>query len=132
MPNRDWSDLGYMDAIIGQFWRTPDGAWKAKRMTKAQKTLSIRVDTDDYAFLNCLTEAEKANVSETVRDLVRKGRLMLAMEQYRAGKASLGKAAEIAGLSISETIDLFVEYGIPVNLDFDDYLQSMEHARRAW
>ncbi len=101
-------------------------------MTKAQKTLSIRVDTDDYAFLSCLTEAEKANVSETVRDLLRKGRLMLAMEQYRAGKASLGKATEIAGLPISETIDLFVEYGIPVNLDFDDYRQSLEHTRRAW
>ncbi len=101
-------------------------------MTKAQKTLSIRVDTDDYAFLSCLTEAEKVNVSETVRDLLRKGRLMLAMEQYRAGKASLGKAAETAGLPISETIDLFVEYGIPVNLDFDDYLQGLEHARRAW
>jgi predicted HTH domain antitoxin len=54
------------------------------------------------------------------------------MEQYRAGKASLGKAAEVAGLPISETIDLFVEYGIPVNLDVDDYLQSLEHARRAW
>ncbi len=101
-------------------------------MTKTQKTLSIRVDTDDYTFLSCLTEAKKANVSETVRDLLRKGRLMLAMEQYRAGKASLGKAAEVAGLPISETIDLFVEYGIPVNLDVDDYLQSLEHARRAW
>ena len=101
-------------------------------MTKAQKTLSIRVDADDYAFLSYLTEAEKANVSETVRDLVRKGRLMLAMEQYRAGKASLGKAAEIAGMSISETIDLFVEYGVPVNLDFDDYLQSLENVRSAW
>lgn len=101
-------------------------------MSKAQKTLSIRVDADDYAFLSGLTETEKATVSETVRDLVRKGRLMLAMEQYRAGKASLGKAAEIAGIPISETIDLFVEYGIPVNLDFNDYLQSLENARKAW
>jgi hypothetical protein len=68
-----------MDATIARFWRTPDGVRKAKRMTKAQKTLSIHVDTDDYAFLSCLTAAEKANVSETVRDLLRKGRLMLAM-----------------------------------------------------
>ena len=101
-------------------------------MAKAQKTLSIRVDADDYAFLSCLTEADKATVSETVRDLVNKGRLMLAIEQYRAGKVSLGRAAEISGLSLSETIDLLVEYGIPVNLDFDDYRESLEHARKAW
>lgn len=101
-------------------------------MIKAQKTLSIRVDADDYAFLSGLTEAEKANVSETVRDLVRKGRLMLAIEQYRAGKVSLGRAAEIAGMSISQTIDLLVEYSIPANLDVDDYLQSLKNTRKAW
>ncbi len=101
-------------------------------MIKAQKTLSIRIDADDYAFLSGLTKAEKANVSETVRDLVKKGRLMLAIEQYRAGKLSLGRAAEIAGMSISETIDILVEYGIPDNLDDDDYLQSLEHSRKAW
>jgi predicted HTH domain antitoxin len=101
-------------------------------MTKAQKNLSIRVDADDYTFLSCLTETENVNVSETVRDLLKKGRLMLAMEQYRAGKASLGRAAELAGMSISETIDLFVTYGIPVNLDVDDYRQSLEHAPKAW
>ena len=101
-------------------------------MTKAQKTLSIRVDADDYTFLSGLTETENVNISETVRDLLKKGRLMLAIEQYRAGMASLGRAAELAGMSISETIDLFVMYGIPVNLDVDDYRQSLENARKAW
>jgi predicted HTH domain antitoxin len=57
---------------------------------------------------------------------------MLAIEQYRAGRVSLGRAAEIAGMSISETIDLLVEYHIPTNLEFDDYLQSLENARKAW
>ncbi len=57
-------------------------------MIKTQKNLSIRVDADDYAFLSGLTETEKVNVSDTVRALVRKGRLMLAIEQYRAGKMS--------------------------------------------
>ena len=61
-------------------------------MSKAQKTLSIRVDADDYAFLSRLTAEKHENVSQAVRDLVEKGRLMLAIEEYQAGKASLGKA----------------------------------------
>ena len=101
-------------------------------MTKAQKTLSIRVDADDYAFLSHLAAEEHANVSQAVRILVEKGRLMLAIEDYRAGKVSLCKAAEVAGLSISETIDLFTQHGVPANLEYDDYLQSLKNVQKVW
>ena len=101
-------------------------------MTKIQKTLSIRVDADDYAFLSRLAAEKHENVSQAVRDLLEKGRLMLAIEDYRAGKVSLGKAAEIAGLSISEMIDLFTQHGVPANLEYDDYLQSLKNVREVW
>jgi predicted HTH domain antitoxin len=98
-------------------------------MPKTQKLLSIRVDADDYAFLSRLAAEEHENISQAVRDLVVKGRLMLAIEDYRAGKASLGKAAETAGLSISETIELLTRYGVPANLEYDDYLQSLKNVQ---
>ena len=101
-------------------------------MTKAQKTLSIRVDAEEYTFLSRLAAEEKENVSQAVRALVEKGRQMLAIEHYRAGKASLGKAAEVAGLSISETIDLLAQHGVPANLEFDDYVQSLKHGQEVW
>jgi predicted HTH domain antitoxin len=101
-------------------------------MTKTQKTLSLRVDADDYAFLSRLAAEKHENVSQAVRDLLEKGRLMLAIEEYQAGKASLGKAAEIAGLSISETIDLLTQHGVPANLEYDDYIQSLKHAQEVW
>ena len=62
------------------------------------------MDADDYTFLSRLAAEEHENVSQTVRTLVEKGRLMLAIEAYRAGKASLGKAANIAGLSIEDNV----------------------------
>ena len=99
--------------------------------SKAQKTLSIRVNAQDYSFLNGLAEAEKENISEAVRTLVEKGRVMLAVEHYRAGKASLGKAAEIAGLSVSELMDKLAQFGVPANLEFDDYLRSLSHLKKA-
>lgn len=96
------------------------------------KTLSIRVDAEDYSFLNRLAAAEKEDISKMVRDLVHRGRVMLAVERYREGKASLGKAAQIAGLSVSETMDLLAQYGVPANLDSSDYLQSLAHSKKAW
>ena len=101
-------------------------------MAKARKTLSIRVDADDYSFLNQLAAQEREDISKAVRDLGGRGRVMLAVERYRAGKAALGKAAEIAGLSINETLDVLVQYGVPANLDSDDYLQSLANPRETW
>jgi len=90
------------------------------------------MDDENYAFLTRWAAAEKEDLSKAVRDLVGRGRILLAVERYRAGKASLGKAAEIAGLSISETIDLLNYYGVPANLDIEDYLQSIENLKQAW
>jgi predicted HTH domain antitoxin len=103
-----------------------------KAVAKAQKTISIRMDADDHSFLNLLAAEEKENISQAVRELVGRGRVMLAVERYRAGKVSLGKAAEIAGLSISETLDILIQYGVPANLDPNDYLQSLGHLKKAW
>lgn len=96
-------------------------------MAKTQKTVSIRVDAEDYAFLARLAAAEKQDLSKAMRDLLGKGRMLLAVERYRAGAASLGKAAELAGVSISEMIDLLAQYGVPANLEHEDYLQSLRH-----
>ncbi|MGH7860399.1 MAG: UPF0175 family protein [Candidatus Binatia bacterium] len=101
-------------------------------MAKAQKTLSVRIDADDYSFLNRLAAAEREDISKAVRDLVSRGRVMLAMERYRQGKASIGKAAEIAGLSLSEIMDLFAEFGIDANLERGDYLRSLDRLKSAW
>jgi hypothetical protein len=38
-------------------------------MAKAQKTVSIRLEADDYQFLSSLAEAEKEDLSTAVRDL---------------------------------------------------------------
>ena len=49
----------------------------------ATKTLSIRVDDNDYKFLSHLAKEEKENVSKAVRELVDLGRVMLAIEKYK-------------------------------------------------
>jgi predicted HTH domain antitoxin len=85
-------------------------------MAKAQKTVSIRLEADDYNFLNSLAEAEREDLSTAVRDLIGRGRVLLALERYREGHASLSKAAELAGVSVSEMMDLLAAHGIPADL----------------
>lgn len=97
-----------------------------------QKTLSIRIDQEDYDFVKQIAKEHKEEVSKTMRELVDLGRVMLAIENYKIGKASIGKAAKLAGLSISEMINMLAGFGIKSNLEFDDYAKGLENIRKAW
>jgi len=96
------------------------------------KTVSIRMDEENYAFLHKLAKEEREDLSKAVREVVYKGRVMLAIEKYKKGQASLGKAAELAGLSVGQMITLLAEYGVPSNLETEDYLQGLENLRKVW
>jgi predicted HTH domain antitoxin len=74
----------------------------------------------------------KEDLSTAVRDLITRGRLLLALDRYREGKASLSKAAELAGVSVSEMMDLLSEHGIPSDLHVEDYRESLRTLREAW
>ena len=62
----------------------------------------------------------------------RYGKLMHAIEMYKKGKASIGKAAEIAGVSISEIMDILTEFGVKSNLEVEDYLEGLKNLRKHW
>ncbi len=98
----------------------------------ATKTLSIRIDDDDYKFLSVLAKEEKEDVSKTVRELVDLGRVMLAIEKYKKSEASIEKAAKIAGVSISKVMEIFKEYSVEANLEYEDYLKGLKSIRKVW
>ncbi len=96
------------------------------------KTMSIRIDEDSFEFLNRLSKEEKGDVSKAVRELVYKGRVMLAVERYKKEEVSLGKAAELAGLSLGQMITTLAEFGVRSNLEKEDYLLGLENLRKVW
>jgi predicted HTH domain antitoxin len=98
----------------------------------ATKTLSIRIDDDDYKFLSTLAREERGDISSAVRELVDLGRVMLAVERYKNGEASLEKAAGLAGVSLSKMMDVLAEYGVEANLEHEDYLKSLKTIRKVW
>lgn len=96
------------------------------------KTLSIRMNENDYRSLVSLAEEGKEDVSKKVRELMELGRVMLAMEKYKSGEASLEKSARIAGVSISKMLDIMKEHGVTANLEEEDYLKSLKTIRKVW
>jgi predicted HTH domain antitoxin len=98
-------------------------------MTKA---MSIRMDQDNYEFLTSITREEQRDLSKAVRDLVTKGRVLLAVEKYKDGEASLGKAAEIAGLPVGQMMDLLAKFGVRSTIDHEDYRQGLANLAKVW
>jgi predicted HTH domain antitoxin len=96
------------------------------------KTMSIRIDGDNYEFLSAMTLEEQSDLSKAVRDLVTRGRILLAVEKYRKGEASLGKAAEVAGLPVGQMMTLLGEFGVRSRIDREDYRQSLESLTKVW
>jgi predicted HTH domain antitoxin len=90
------------------------------------KTMSIRMDRENFEFLSELTKEERSDLSKTVRDLVTRGRVLLAVEKYRAGEASLGKAAELAGLSVGQMMTTLADFGVESRIEKEDYLQGLQ------
>jgi predicted HTH domain antitoxin len=74
----------------------------------AKKTISIRMDDEDYRFLSVLAKEEREDVSKKVRELVDLGRVILAIEKYNKSEASFERAARIAGVSVSKMTALRV------------------------
>jgi hypothetical protein len=66
----------------------------------------------DYEFLNAISCEERSDLSKAVRDLVTRGRVLLAVEKYRKGEASLGKAAQVASLPVGQMMTLLGEFAV--------------------
>jgi predicted HTH domain antitoxin len=67
-----------------------------------------------------------------VRDLVSRGRLLLAVERYKKGEASLGKTAELAGLPVGQMMTILAEFGVESRIEQDDYLQGLHNLAKVW
>lgn len=96
------------------------------------KTMSIRMDRDNYEFLREIRKEERSDLSKTVRDLVSRGRVLLAVERYKNGEASLGKAAELAGVPVGQMMTILSDFGVESRIEKEDYLQGLQNVAKIW
>jgi len=94
--------------------------------------MSIRMDRDNFEFLSAMTMEEQSDLSKAVRNLVTRGRILLAVEKYRKGEASLGKDAKVAALPVGQMMTLLGEFGVRSRIDAEDYRQSLANLAKVW
>jgi len=96
------------------------------------KTMSIRMDQENYEFLTEITKQQRSDFSKAVRDLVARGRVLLAVERYNKGDAPLGKAAQLAGLSVGQMMTFLAEFGVESRIEKEDYLEGLKNLANVW
>ena len=98
-------------------------------MRRMNSVITVRLPNEDIETVKQMSALTKKDKSTILRELVELGKVYLAIREYKEGRISIGRASEIAGLSLSEMIDLLAELGIKSNLELQDYLEGEKVAK---
>jgi len=93
------------------------------------ETVSSRLD---LKTINLFEKILKERRSEVVRELVEYGKKSMAVDLYKQKKISLGLGAKLAGVSLSEFIDLLREHNVYLNLSKEDIKDALRTARKVF
>ncbi len=99
-------------------------------MKKMNNVMTIRLSKEDVDVINEIAIKTDKDKSTTVRELVELGKKHFAIMEYKEGRLSLGKAAEIARMPLAELIELLSQLGIPSMLEVKDYLAGKNAAEK--
>ena len=91
------------------------------------ETVSSRLDLQTINLFGKILNEKR---SEVVRELVNAGQKHKAGELYNLKRVSLGLGAKLAGVTLSEFIDLLKEHNVYLNLEKEDVEQALKTARK--
>jgi predicted HTH domain antitoxin len=90
-------------------------------MSTKVRHLTGRVNREQVEMLDRISREEKIDRSAALRKIldigIKEYMKQKAVEEYRRGRLSVGKAAEKAGVSIAEFYRTLEEEGIPIKID---------------
>lgn len=98
----------------------------------ASRHVTTRVPAELFEEIERIQTAERTDRSTAIKRLLERGvedwRVETAVDRYRDGEVSVGKAAELAGLSLWRFLDVLAERGVETNYteaDLDDDLAAV-------
>ena len=89
------------------------------------KVRSMRIPEDIEQAIEYVSKLEKVEKTQSLRKLARVGFEAYVAKSYREGKITLREASSLLKLTLSETIDLFVEMGVKGNIRAKDVMASL-------
>ena len=94
------------------------------------KVISVRINESLEEIIKRYSEDKKIEQSDVIRDLINNGSTYLAIKGYAKGKISIGKAAYLSNLPLSEFMDLIMELGIKSKISKEDLLEGYENLKK--
>jgi predicted HTH domain antitoxin len=91
------------------------------------ETVSSRLDLENVNLFGKILNQKR---SEVVRELVESSKKHKAVELYKEKKVSIGLGAKLAGVNLSEFIDLLKEHNVYLNLEKEDIEKALKTARK--
>ncbi|MHB9288482.1 UPF0175 family protein [Halobacteriales archaeon Cl-PHB] len=95
-------------------------------------TISARIPDEDREELDAVAEMLAEDRSTTIRKALREGletlRTRHAVERYQSGDVAVNEAAQLAGLSVAEWLEVAHERNLTTQLSADDLQFDVEHA----
>jgi len=91
----------------------------------------MRIPEDIDQAIDYVAQQEKIEKSQSLRKLARLGFESFVARNYRDGRISLRKAAELLNLNLSETIDLLCEAGVKGNIRASDLFARLDSMPRS-
>ncbi len=98
--------------------------------------ISARFAKDEIAVIEERARDEKTDKTTALRRIFDLGakqyKLEKAVKQYSESKVSMGRAAELAGISIWEMMDELKQRNVSNPLTKEDYLESRRILTKVW
>lgn len=95
-----------------------------------KNVLVTRFEPHDLKFIEEYGRRNDLDKSAVIRELYKYGRRFLAVKRYEEGRASLGVASEIAGMSIGEFMDLLGDLKVSLTVSREDVLEGLENLKK--
>ena len=91
------------------------------------KVISVRINKRLEEVLNKISKEQNNEQSEVIRDLIKNGSIFLAIKGFVEGKYSIGKAANLVEMPLSEFMDIIANLGIKSKINTEDVLEGYEN-----
>ncbi len=98
------------------------------------ETITTRIDDRDAAEIRAIGKEERLDRSAVVRRLLGKAlldrKIERALQQYKEGKITIGKVAELTGLGLRDALALASAKGIPFQYTIRELREDLKEALR--
>lgn len=92
--------------------------------------LTVRIEKHDQKRLEQFAHKQKINRSQAVKELLNKGFMISHLQEYKEGKLSLGRLAEILEIPMVEALGLVSTYNAHQHMPRDYITDARQYAKR--